>query len=169
MKKLYFLLGLFLSTSSFAQEYHIIDSVVKKFYYDYTFQVDSTDVGSEKYQEMVLLVGRHSSEFASVNLLHIDSVFYAGRNKNVGEVIDLIMPQMSQLRVHRFCEYIIYKNYPLKENIRFVGTLGTKSTLKVDEKLKFKWNLIANRDTTIGLYHCKMATCNFAGRNYQAW
>ncbi|MCY1636418.1 GLPGLI family protein, partial [Marinifilum sp. D737] len=169
MKKYFILLSLFYSINSFTQDYRKIDTVLKKIYYDYTFQVDSTDASSEKYQEMVLLVGKHSSEFSSKNMLYTDSVLYEGRNKDMNNVLAKLIPQMGQLRVHHLCEYIIYKNYPQKENVRFIGILGPKSTLIVDEIQKLTWNLIANRDTTIGLYHCKMATCNFAGRNYQAW
>lgn len=169
MKKIIMLFFIFYSVFTYAQIDFPIDTVVKKFYYDYNYLQDSTDVSSEKYQEMVLLIGKHSSKFSSKNSLYIDSLFYAGRNKDINKVLDEVIPLMGQYRVRLFCNYSIYKNYPKKNNTRLVGDLGPKSTLLVDQKLDFNWKLVQNRDTTIGIYDCQMATCHFGKRDFIAW
>ena len=170
MKRFYFLVGLlFLSIISSSQEYIKIDTVIKEFYYDYNFLQDSTDSDSEKYQEMILQVGKHCSKFRSGNLLYTDSLFYTVRHLDALAQFRKVWPRVSKLRVPTFCEYTIYKNYPHKTNIRFIGGLGSGVYLQVDEKTNFNWKLKEVPDTTILGYSCQKATCTFGGRDYEAW
>ncbi|WP_372756264.1 GLPGLI family protein [Labilibaculum sp.] len=167
MKNFLLFVPLFFSINCYSQEFLEIDTVIKEFYYDYNFQEDSTDIASEKYQEMVLQLGKHSSKFISANLLYTDSLLYTVRNMKEG--FKYVWPKVSKLRVPRFCEYAIFKNYPDRNMIRFVGTLGGGTTLKVDEKLSMNWVLDIKKDSTIVGYNCQRARCTFAGRDYIAW
>ncbi|MCZ4693657.1 GLPGLI family protein [Ancylomarina euxinus] len=169
MKKYAVLVWLILLSSTvFTQKYIKIDSVLTEFYYDYNFQQDSTDSNSEKYQEMVLQVGMHSSKFTSVNILYTDSLLYTVRDLGAAG-FSKIWTKISGLRVHRFCEYTLFKNYPNKGNIHFKGGLGPKVNVMVDESINFNWKLQTNSDTIIAKYPCQKATCNFGGRKYVAW
>lgn len=159
---------LLLSISVFTQDFVKIDTLVNEFYYDYNFQQDSTDTGSEKYQEMILQVGKHSSKFVSVNVLYTDSLLYTVRDLGAAG-FSKIWPKISGLRVHRFCEYTLFKNYPNKGNIHFKGDLGAAVTVVVDEPIDFSWQLEQTSDSIILGYNCQKATCYFGGRNYEAW
>ncbi|MDQ2179542.1 GLPGLI family protein [Marinifilum sp. D714] len=158
-----------MSTCCYSQEFVKIDAAVKEFYYDYTFQQDSTDHTSEKYQEMVLQVGENKSKFTAVNKLYTDSLLFTVKDMDPNAGFLKIWPQLQALRIHKFCTYNIYKNYPQKKNVRFVGDLGSKKTLMVDEEININWKIETQKDTTISGYSCQMATCNFAGRDYIAW
>lgn len=157
------------SICCYSQEFIKIDSVVKEFYYDYTFQQDSTDVTSEAYQNMILQVGKNGSKFTSENGLYVDSLLYTARNMDMTTGFNKIWPKMQGVRMHTFCAYNLYKNYPTRKNIRFVGRLGSKKTLMVDEQINFNWQFDESGDTTILGYSCQKATCKYAGRTYDAW
>lgn len=167
----YFLIigALIISYVSFSQEYIVIDTVVKEFYYDYNFQQDSTDISSERYQEMILQIGNHSSKFTAVNKLYSDSLLCSVKDLDVTTGFNKIWHKMQGLRTHGFCVYNIYKQYPNEGNVRFIGTLGPKSKLQVDDQIKINWKIEESRDSIILGYSCQKATCRFAGRDYIAW
>lgn len=152
-----------------AQEQISIDTIKNIFYYDYNFQQDSTDTNSEKYQEMVLQVGKKHSKFTSRNTLLADSLLFTVKDLEAGVGFSKIWPKMSGLRNNILCKHVVYKNYPQKGNIQFVGKLGAKTTIMVDEQINFNWQLEEVRDTSILGYTCQKATCSFGGRNYEAW
>lgn len=152
-----------------AQERITIDTIKSIFYYDYNFQQDSTDSGSEVYQEMVLQVGTNHSKFISVNALLTDSLLFTVKDLEAGVGFSKVWPQMNGLRENILCKYVVYKDYPQKRNSQFVGKLGAKTTIMVNEQINFNWQLEQVRDTSILGYTCQKATCSFGGRNYEAW
>ena len=157
------------SVFCYSQEFTKMGEVTKEFYYDYNFQQDSTDVTSEKYQEMILQIGKNGSRFTSVNKIYTDSLLCTVKDMDPSAGFTKIWPKLQGLRTHKFCTYNVYKNYPNRKNVRFVGELGSKQTLVVDETINFNWEFDENRDTTILEYSCQKATCKFAGRTYKAW
>ncbi|MBI9069318.1 MAG: GLPGLI family protein [Salinivirgaceae bacterium] len=152
-----------------AQNRISIDTIKNVFYYDYNFQQDSTDSGSERYQEMVLQVGKKYSKFTSRNALYTDSLLFTVKDLDPSVGFSAIWPKISGSRINRFCDYSVYKNYPHKGNIQFVGKLGSKTSLVVNEEIKLDWQLEEVGDTTILGYTCQKAKCYFGGRNYEAW
>lgn len=158
-----------LSFKAFSQKLTTIDTIVKEFYYDYNFQKDSTDSGNEKYQEMVLQVGKKHSKFTSTNTLYIDSLLFAYKDLDQMVAFSKIMPHISGSVTSSLCKYVIYKNYPQKGSVQFIGKLNSKISLVVDDELKLDWQLKEVGDTSILGYRCQKATCNFGGRDYKAW
>ncbi|MCZ4693658.1 GLPGLI family protein [Ancylomarina euxinus] len=161
--------SLLLSISVFGQDFVKVDTIVKEFYYDYNFQRDSTDSSSEKYQEMVLQVGKKHTKFTSTNTLYKDSLLFVYKDLDPMVALSKIMPEISGFVTSSLCKYVIYKNYPQKGSVQFIGKLGSKINLGVNEEIKLDWQLEEVRDTSILGYTCQKATCYFGGRNYEAW
>lgn len=62
----------------------------------------------------------------------------------------------------------IFINYPKGKNTVIFG-LDALGTYKYEETTpNFKWNITQEKLDTLD-YHCKMATCSYAGREYKAW
>lgn len=169
IKNCIFLLLLFISNYCFTQNYVVIDTVEKEFYYDYNYKQDSIDNSRELYQEMLLQVGKKQIKFAAVNKILTDSILSSVECMDVNQAFAKVWSKLQGLRINKFCTYNLYKNYPNKNNIRFVGDLGSKKSLLVDEQINLNWQLQSDQDTTILGYSCQKATCHFAGRNYIAW
>lgn len=158
-----------LSFRAFSQKLTTIDTIVKEFYYDYNFQQDSTDSDKEKYQEMILQVGKKCSKFTSTNTLYKDSLLFAYKDLDPMVAFSKIMPEISGFVTSSLCKYVIYKDYPQKGSIQFIGKLGSKINIGVNDEIKLDWQLDEVRDTSILEYTCQKATCYFGGRNYEAW
>ncbi len=170
MKKLQlFALLLFLCSTLSAQEYTKIDTVLKEFYYNYQFQPDSTDMGKQQSQAMVLQIGKLHSKFTPVNRLLFDSLLFKTRNMDKHIALNMIMPYISQAPISDFCCYRLLKNYPKKGMYELWGNFGGRAYAKEDGKLQFNWKLNTAKDTTILGYKCYKAACRFAGRDYVAW
>ena len=145
-----------------------MDTIVNEFYYDYNFQRDSTDSGSEKYQEMVLRVGKRYSKFTCVNKLLKYSLMLAFKDLDLIVAVNKVVSQTQGNSIGFLCQYYVYKNYPIKGQINFIGDLGSKTSLSVKEKPSFNWKHIEG-DTTILTYSCQKAICSYGGRDYIAW
>ena len=145
-----------------------IDTLTNEFYYDYNFQVDSTDSCSERYQEMVLQVGKRHSKFTCVNKLLKDSLMLAYKDFELGTAVMKVASQIKGNRIGFLCNYYVYKNYSNNGQINFIGDLGAKTSLSVKEKPFFNWTHVEG-DTTILSFSCQKATCSYGGRDFVAW
>ncbi len=145
-----------------------IDTIAHEFYYDYNYQRDSSDSNSEKYQEMILQVGKRHSEFCSVNSLRTDSVMLALDGLSRSVAINKLVSVYQESPTGTLCEYYVYKDFPDKNQINFTANMGAESSISVKEKASFDWKYVEG-DTTILTYSCQKAICSYGGRDYIAW
>lgn len=62
----------------------------------------------------------------------------------------------------------VFVGYP-KGKVTTICSLDALGTYKYDEPAaKLEWTITAEKLDTLG-YHCKVATCTYAGREYKAW
>ncbi|MDP4239241.1 MAG: GLPGLI family protein [Bacteroidota bacterium] len=171
MKKLFFILILFLCVGNAFAQYYIygphfipldkfqtIDSADLKFTYKFIHVRDSTHAANTKRTDIqTLLIGKNTSKYFSQEF--VDSCISAKslefyRNKNSGT-----------------SSFEIFKNYPSKKMTvteiggeRFLG-----GTFIYEETLPaFNWE-IKNDTATILSYLCQKAEVTFNGRTYEAW
>lgn len=163
-----FILVFCLSCNLKAQQQEAIDVIQYLCSYTYTFQQDSSDVNSVKHQDMVLQIGHNYSKFCSANKIYQDSLLQVYEKEDPSTAFTKIWPLLQNRRTDNLCSYVVYKNYPEKNNITFLGSIS-KSYFKVNQTLNLNWEIEQNKDTIILGYHCLSATVNFAGRNYIAW
>ncbi len=172
MKK-HFIIALFtgLLTSAYGQDFQAIDTILYNCYYNYYFQIDSTNKDSFKNEEMLLQVGRHSSRFsASVRVIN-DSIgnFYSTQAFNQETAKKLVAAIQSEGgAAHLFCTSSIYKNVPTAPQITQLETLNKQKVMTIQAPV-IAWTIVSNTDSTIQGYRCTKATTRFEGRNYVAW
>ncbi|MCZ4693656.1 GLPGLI family protein [Ancylomarina euxinus] len=145
-----------------------MDTIANEFYYDYNYQQDSTDSGSEKYQEMVLQVGKRHSKFTSVNKLLKDSLMIAFKDLSLRLAVTKVASGIKGSSTGILCQYYVYKDQPNIGQVNFIGDLDSKTSLSVIETPSFNWKHIKG-DTTILSYACQKAICSYGGRDYIAW
>lgn len=145
-----------------------IDTIAHEFYYDYNYQKDSTDSSSEKYQEMILQVGKRHSKFCSVNSLRTDSVMFALEGLSRSMALQKFVSVLQESPTATLCSYYVFKDFPNKKQNYFIANLGSESSLSVKEKASFGWKYVEG-DTTILTYSCQKAICSYGGRDYIAW
>ena len=168
MKNIKLIIILFINHIASAQEYKHIDKIIYNCYYQYNFQVDSNYSDTYGSQEMILQIGSKLSKFISINKLYSDSLLEIHKDEDPGLAFNKIWPMIQNSRSHNYCDYSIYKHYPIKNKITLTNYIN-KKYFKVFETLPFQWQIITNNDTTILGYNCKKATTSYGGRNYIAW
>lgn len=156
------------ATSIVAQDYVSIDNVEQIMYYDYIFCETAGNKESVKRRLMLLEIGKNRSLFCSEKEAYSDSLLMVHGGASPQATLDIIMPQIKGLQGHDYIDYHVYKNYPQNGNIFFVGSLFGERYV-VNEEINFKWEIQANRDTTILDLSCLMATTSYGGRDYVAW
>ena len=117
---------------------------------------------------MVLQIGKRYSKFTCVNKLLSDSLMIAFKDLDLIVAVNKVVSGTKGSPVGTLCKYYVYKNYPIKGQVNFIGDLGSKTSLSVNEKPSFNWKYIEG-DTTILTYSCLKATCSYGGRDYIAW
>ena len=151
----------FLATNVSAQ---VIDTTKYVAKYNITYSRDSTNVENIKNEVMILNIGNHNSIFYSKNSLYKDSIkqIMFSNYKKTGK---LAVP--SNIPKTKF-NYNIIKDYN-KNEINFYDQSLSGGKFCINEKIdSFKWNL-KNKNKSISGYKCQLATCIYAGREYEAW
>ncbi|WP_297101570.1 GLPGLI family protein [uncultured Draconibacterium sp.] len=167
MKSISFIF-LLITLNSFAQEFVSVDSASINCYYLYEFQQDSSDNNSIKSQEMILQIGKHTSKFTSESKQYLDSLLIVHENESAEVAVGKILPMVMGAGIHAFCNYEIYKNYPLLGNIVTTGYINN-NYIKTSEEILSDWELITGKDTIISGLKCNKAQINYAGRKFKAW
>lgn len=169
IRKLLSLLLLTIGNVAIGQNYIPIDSVRFTCKYLYEFQQDSLDINSKRNQMMTLQIGKHYSKYTATHRLYSDSV----RKSYLGQpltqaLFNKILSLTGGTAVHSYCRNYIYKNYPESGDVTFTTYLNHIYP-KVKKPIKFDWKVVADSDSIISGYNCKMAYTHFAGRDYIAW
>jgi len=139
------------------------------FVYNYLMCDEHKNQASVKSFEMVLEVGKLYSKFYSSAKAYADSLFALYANEPPQTAFLKILPQITGLNNHSFCDYYVFKNYPSPGTSAFLAYNAFGGAYKVEEKLQFDWKIDNNAKKMILGLNCQKATCHFAGRNYEAW
>lgn len=169
MKSLFACIFFILPFFVMAEGYTIIDTTRVEFFYDYTYQKDSTNKSKLKHDNMVLQIGKRNVKFLSYGWTVIDSANYVYRDLPFEESIKFVGPIIQNNLNTTFTNFELYKNYPKKGNYRMESYPSGTPNLRIDEKVQLDWTIDMEKDTTILDYSCHYATCRYAGRDYRAW
>ena len=166
MKKLLSLLIMFfvLKTTSGQQNDLKKDEFNYKVIYNLTYQPDSTNVKSQKSEEMVLYIGEGFSRFSSAGQAVGDSLQSAFDYSNFNQAA--FKEMRSQIPKTEF-PYYIYKGIP-EGKLTYLREIAMDKFRYTENKDLFDWKVYEETDTVAG-FHVQKATTNFAGRDYTAW
>ncbi len=143
-----------------------IDYIQIKCTYSYTYQVDSTNLSSKKYENMVLLIGKSISLFQSLNTMKRDSIRLILKREAKEKGEGYVLSQLSSIPKSNF-NYKIYKNYP-ENHLTIVDNILKNKYIYQEQNPILHWNIMPAKKS-IGMYSCQKATTSFAGRMYEAW
>ncbi len=155
MKKLVFLNLIFISLAAFSQ--------TQRFYYEYNFQTDSTDVETKMSELMVLDVDKKGSKYYSEYVFQNDSIMDAQFKKNMAAHSDDSALLSAKQGV---VAYKILKSYP-SFKINQIITLDM-TLYNVNQQIKWDWKILPDQEI-IGEWNVQKAETDFAGRKWIAW
>lgn len=132
--------------------------------YHFAYQPDSTDVNSQKSEEMLLYLGEKSSRFSSAGKAMKDHIL-KNRNKLNRSAAEFsrIQSQTPQTSL----DYSIFKHYPSAE-MSYTETVALEKFRYPEELALFDWEIGEERKEIAG-YQAQKAITGFAGRDYIAW
>jgi GLPGLI family protein len=160
MKTILILNFFFIYFNTYSQK---IDTCILKIKYNLTSQRDSTNKNNKRKDLVVLEIGRFSSLFYSEYKKKGDSILKADEEKGLG-VSDL-GANKSKYNTNMW-SLVLMKDYEkntisaseqLMEYYRFTEPIQTQN-----------WT-ISNDTATFYNFLCQKATCNFRGRDFEAW
>ena len=167
MKKTFCLLFLLCAIGTArAQEFKQIDESSMLFIYNYRMCEEHKNPESVRGFEMVLEIGNLYSKFYNPDQGYTDSLYVARINEPRSTVRQA---QSSGLSTHSFCDYYIFKNYPISGTTTFFASIAFGEPHKVEEELAFNWEIDNDATGVVLGMNCKKATCRYAGRDYEAW
>mgnify|MGYP003603853152 CR=1 FL=1 len=155
MKQL-FLLSFFLISIS-------VTSQSQRFYYDYQFQTDSTDLETKMSELMVLDIDKKGSKYYSEYVFQNDSIMDAQFKKNMAAHSDDPVPMSGKQGV---VGYKILKSYP---DFKINHIVSLDMTLyDSNQQVKINWKILSDKDK-IGTWNVQKAEADFGGRKWIAW
>jgi len=149
------LLTCFICSNTYSQK--LKDNFNYKVIYKLTYQLDSTDVDSEKSEYMTLFLGDEFSRYSSRAKSLTNRVVIKGNTAYT--------PRAALTQFH----YEIVKNYS-QANLYYLLKIPKMEDQfhYVQEKDLFNWK-IESETKTLKDYKVQKATTSFAGRDYVAW
>lgn len=163
MRKIAVLLFCLMLFTGYSQDIKVFDKYSYLVEYDFTFQMDSTDVSSIKHETMLLEIGNRYSKFNSIGFHLRDSI-----ERNTSK--DILYSQNTRL----------FRNIPQTKFNSVVIKNRSEQEISVyqkvitdfyvyDENLNcYNWQ-IEEETKTIAGYLCQKATAHYMGRDYVAW
>lgn len=124
--------------------------------YTHEHQDDSTNTGSKKSEDMLLLIKDNHSVFLSKKNYLADS-FLAKPHSGI-ELKNFFATNSS--RIH----YRIFK----ESSIKYIDQVGNRNYQYEEKRDEFHWNILADTATING-WHCQKATTHYGGRIWEAW
>lgn len=155
MRQIILLTAVLLSAFLFSQN--------QRFYYDYTFQTDSTDADTKKSELMVLDINKKGSQYYSEYVFQNDSIMDAQFKKNRAAHNNDVIAMSGKQGV---VGYKILKTYP-DFRINHIVTLDM-TPYNASQQVKFDWKILPEK-TKIGNWNVQKAETDFAGRHWIAW
>ena len=146
---------------------HAQDKAYMECHYTETFKDDLNKKDKVRQDEMVLRIGRNSSEFFSLwrrGRDHItDSLTAKGASMN--EILTAREKIAYPISVQY---YTIYKNYPEKGTLTHTDNLAMQDYL-CTEKMQVPYWEIEQEKTKILGFNCQKASTTFYGRKWEVW
>lgn len=155
MKPLFLLTSIFFSISIFSQN--------QRFYYEYNFQTDSTDLETKRSELMVLDIDKQGSKYYSEYVFQNDSIMDVQFKKNMATHSDEPIMMSGKQGI---VGYKILKSYP-EFKINHMVTLDM-TLYNATQQVKIHWKILSDKDK-IGFWNVQKAECDFAGRHWIAW
>lgn len=155
MKQLFLLNFFLISISIFSQN--------KRFYYDYQFQTDSTDIETKMSELMVLDIDKKGSKYYSEYVFQNDSVMDAELKKNMAVQSDAPIAMSGKQGV---VGYKILKSYP-DFQVNHIVTLDMV-LYDASQQVTINWKILPDKDK-IGIWAVQKAEADYAGRHWIAW
>lgn len=140
-----------------------IDQTVFTVQYETKFMPDTLKPEKMLEETMMLKVGKQSSIYYSYAKFLTDSIIEI--DKKNGASMDIIRNHLSQYSAK--VSYKIYKNYPTGKTTMLDQLAMNRFRCEETNEVP-QWQ-IHSETTTILSYPCQKATCNFRGREYEAW
>lgn len=150
---------LFLLTFSFA----LLNAQNKRFIYEYSFTLDSTNTQDLQKEMLVLDVNPTGSEFYSYEKMKSDSLLYIEIEKQKNsdsEIINFKPTYKGKIT------YTVSKNYPDFKTFLHIG-MGTDE-YKVSDDRKMNWKILPEKQK-IGEFDAQKAETEMFGRKWTAW
>lgn len=148
MKKMFFLLIISIAINAFSQ--------TKRFIYEYKYIPDSLKTLNITSEIMLLDISQNRSEFYAYEKFRSDSLMAEELKRGIASP-----PPMKE-----FINYRILKNIQSK-NQDFITPLSSNLYIVKDER-QIKWKLFPEYSTILS-FKAQKATCEFAGRQWEAW
>ncbi len=135
----------------------------QRFFYEYKFISDSTDIQDVKTEMMNLDITGTGSRFYSYTVYHSDSLMKVDLEKQLQATGSInIKTDMRKGNIR----YYISKTYP-DYKVYFHNKI-LMDGYKVEENRKIKWNILPEK-TKIGVWNVQKAETDFGGRHWTAW
>lgn len=161
---LLFLILFIVYSNSYGQKDIIENQFKYKITYNLRYQMDSTDIESQKGEKMVLYIGDEFSRFSSEGKAIGDSI-----RSNMSESdynVSTYMSMRNQIPKVAF-EYYLYKGIP-EGKITYTREFIDDKYRYTENQGRFDWTVHDERDTIAG-FSVQKATTRFSGRDYTAW
>ncbi len=170
MKCFFFILFMLFPSVLFSQKEQLLEPAVLEVHYRHTMQQDTIRRNKMETDSMILRIGKNISQFLSYHTFYHDSLWNDHQGREKAEELTLEALRMrdhsKRPQIRTTYDYL-YTNYPTGKitvtNRRFV--IGY---VYDDEYLPQQWTVKDSVKHILG-HLCRMATCNFRGRNWVAW
>ncbi len=140
-----------------------ISSQSQRFYYDYRFQTDSTNIETKMSELMVLDIDKKGSKYYSEYVFQNDSIMDVQFKKNMATHSDDAVPMSGKQGV---VGYKVLKSYP-DFKINHIVTLDM-TLYNANQQVKINWKILPDKEK-IGEWNVQKAETDFAGRHWTAW
>ncbi|QZT36423.1 GLPGLI family protein [Halosquirtibacter xylanolyticus] len=147
-------------------EKHIVDTAKVNIFYTLDFRLDPKKPEKMKHAQTFLQIGKHSRCFKDYNDFLSDSINDDCATNSINSSSGIIQ-LMNVGRKIKYYEMVMHGYLDGKLLRRQKGVLVQRYEFE-DSIPLFDW-IITERDSTILNYKCKMATCHYRGRDYEAW
>lgn len=147
---------LFISSSIIAQN--------QRFFYEYTFKIDSLNKENITKELMNLDISKDGSEFYSNEKFVYDSLTNAEFKK--AEAIQSTNIDLGKIKNNSKVSFSVSKNYPKSETILHTSISGDKYAIPETESIK--WTILPENSEIAG-FKVQKATTSFLGRKWIAW
>lgn len=169
MKKVLFLASLCYALTLSAQKadypkqesLQVVDNMQLRVQYDVDWRYDLEKPGKVMHDKMYTEIGQNVCHSYIEREWNNEVKFNKGYENNGKRGSNAIMALYSNIGE-------VFVGYP-KGKITSIYSLDALGTYKYDEPaVKLEWSITDEKLDTLD-YHCKVATCTYAGREYKAW
>ncbi|ADV43216.1 GLPGLI family protein [Bacteroides helcogenes] len=136
-------------------------------HYTETFKDNLNNKGKISQDEMILKIGKASSEFYSLWRRGRDHITDSLKSKGAS-MNDIIAAREKIIYPISVQYYSIYKNYPQKGMITQTDNLALQEYMCTEKMQIPQWQIEADRCKILG-FNCQKAVTTFYGRQWTAW